>query len=202
MVSVYAQILSYIQESAKGSVFVSKDFLHIANRASIDKALSTLVSNGLLQRLARGMYYYPAYDSRLGTLPPNLEDILQGIQRQTGDVFQVDGAKAANMLGLSNQVPAKMVFLTNGYSRDVKVGNWIIHLKHASPKILAGAGHVAGVVLQALRYLGKQNLGPHVVKKISQLLTLEDKQQLKMLMPYAPGWAYSTLQRMMTTDDK
>ncbi len=198
MISVYNQILNKIKQSVSGNVYTTKDFLNIANRISIDKALSALVKDGILRRLTRGIYDYPVNDPRLGILPPDLNKLIDAIQRQSGHTIQIDGAKAANVLGLSTQVPAQIIYLTDGHSRNIKIGNWIIKIKHASPKTLVGAGQIAGYVLQALRYLGKSNINSEVINKINVALTSKDKKQLKKLMPYAPGWAYNTLQKITT----
>ena len=193
MISKYDQLLSNIKSHPKANIFTTRDFLDISNRVAVDKALSMLVKNGVLRRLAWGLYDCPIRHPKLGVLPPDLNQIVDAIQRQSGDTLQIDGAKAANILGLSTQVPAKIVYLTNGHSRDVVIGNWTIKLKHASPKILAGAGQMAGCVLQALRYLGKYNINASITSKISAALSKKDKQQLKKLIPYAPSWAYNTL---------
>lgn len=196
MISIYDKIFSKIKDKRNKRVFVTKDFLGIANRTSTDKALSTLANHGILRRLARGIYDYPIIDPELGMLPPNLDQVVEAIGRQTGDIFQVDGAKAANILGLSTQVPAQRVYLTNGRTRNVKIGSWIIQFKHAGPKALAGAGQISGYVLQALRYLGKQNIDDCVIQKITEKISEKDKKKLKQLISYAPGWVYSSLQKI------
>lgn len=201
MTSVYDKILNKIKRQPKGSVFITKDFLDIADRVNIDKALSTLVKNGILRHLARGIYDYPNQDPTLGVLPPDLSQAIDAIKRQSGNTLQIDGAKAANILGLSTQVPAQIVYLTNGHSRNIKIGNWVIRLKHASPKILAGAGQIAGHVMQALRYIGKNSINDQIINKISRSLSSKDKKQLKLLVPYAPGWAYNILQTITDSSD-
>ena len=194
MPSVYDKILHKIQSDRAGSIYTTRDFLHLANRTSVDKALSFLAQNNVLRRLAWGIYDRPIKDPKLGLLPPDLDAVIDTIQRQSGDTLQVDGAKAANMLGLSTQVPAQIVYLTDGHSRQIKIGHWLIQLKHASPKVLIGAGQMVGYVLQALRYLGKQNIDSKTAKKLGALLSPKEKKQLKQLIAYAPGWAHNTLQ--------
>lgn len=196
MASVYDKILSTANACPPGSVFTTKDFIDVANRMSIDKALSSLVKDGKLRRLARGLYDVPKQKSPLGILPPDLDQVIAAITRQSGDTLQIDGAKAANLLGLSTQVPAQLVYLTNGHTRTIKIGKWTIKLKHASPKILAGAGHMAGCVLQALRYLGKHNVDSNIINKLDRTLSNNDKKFLMTLIPFAPSWACGTLQAL------
>lgn len=193
MESVYSKIKFKIRKLPKGSVFSTKDFLDIASRASVDKALSSLVKKGVLKRLHAGIYHYPLDDPTLGIMPPDPDLVIDAIKRKTGHLLQVDGAKAANLLGLSTQVPAKTLYYTDGHTRDVKIGPWSIKLKHACPKILAGAGQKAGYVLQALRYLGKHNATPSIFQKINTVLTKKDKQQLRKILPSSPIWAYNSL---------
>jgi len=196
MKSVNNRILARIRRLGRGSVLTTIDFIDIANRANLDVALSTLVANGVLRRLSQGIYDYPIQHPKLGTLAPDIDKVIDAVKRRTGDKLQVNGATAANLLGLSTQVPAKIVYYTDGYGRVIKVGNWKIQFKHAGPKILAGAGQMAGVALQAIRYLGKQNAGKTVINKMATILSPKDKRQLKKMIYAAPSWAHNPLQEI------
>ena len=87
--------------------------------------------------------------------------------------LQPSGAYAANLLGLSEQVPMKIVFLTNGPERKVQIGNQIIIFKHTSPRFMATAGRVSGLVIQALRHIGKKHVDTAIEARLRKNLTDE-----------------------------
>jgi hypothetical protein len=95
---------------------------------------------------------------------------------------------AAIALGLSTQVPAQIVYLTDGSSRKIKVGNQIIHFKHAGSRALLGAGTSAGVVLQAIRAFGPDHLTAAVIQKLKRNLPPDAKSDLKKLARHVPNW--------------
>src|ERR1700721_211748 len=82
-----------------------------------------------------------------------------------------DGAWAANLLGLSTQVPSKIVYLTDGPNKEVPIGRRIIYFKHARPKAMAGVEGKFALVVQALRHLGKESVGPREIKTLRGPLT-------------------------------
>ena len=98
----------------------------------MDKALSRLTARGVIRRLARGLYEYPREHPELGTLSPDLEKVAKALAGKHRIRLQPAGAYAANLLGLSEQVPAKIVFLTDGPSRTVKIGRQEIHLRRTT----------------------------------------------------------------------
>jgi hypothetical protein len=169
-------------------VWTPKNFLDLGGRAAVDQALKRLVEKGVLQRLDRGVYSYPKVSPKLGVLTPSLDSIAQAVAKATGSKLQVSGARAANALGLSTQVPSKSVYLTDGPSRIVRVGRQTIHIKHALPRQLQGAGTQAGVALQALRYLGPYGVDSSVVRKLGSHLDARAKRILRRSACQAPDW--------------
>nr|QEG97822.1 hypothetical protein AgrTiKerr27_00092 [Agrobacterium tumefaciens] len=101
----------------RGSVFTPSDFLDVAARAAVDQALSRLARNGKLRRLTRGLYDFPKVHPQLGALSPRPDDVAKALARETGSQVQIAGARAANALGLSTQVPAHSIYLTDGGRR-------------------------------------------------------------------------------------
>ena len=194
--STTQQVLRRIRSKGRGAVFVPSDFLDLGSRGAVDMALSRLVRGGHARRLSRGVYDYPRQHDRLGALPPALPKVAQAIARSGGLVLQPSGAFAANALGLSTQVPAQLVYFTNGSSRRIKVGNQTIRFKQATPKGLLGAGSVAGVVIQAIRHLGRDGLTDHVIAHLSKILKDQDKRALVQLVPSAPAWMHPYLNRI------
>ena len=186
--SIERKILHRIIGKKKGWVFAPTHFLDLGNRAAIDQALSRLVRSGDIRRLARGLYKYPEKHSTLGDVPANVDRIADALAEKDNLKIQPSGAYAANLLGLSDQVPAKIVFLTDGSTRMVQVGNWHIMLKKTTPKNMATAGRVSGLVIQALRYIGHAHVDGKVIKNLKRKLSIEDKEQLMKDLRCAPAW--------------
>ena len=186
--SIDSKILSRIYGRHRGWVFTPIHFLDLGSRTAIDQALGRLTKSGTIRRLARGLYDYPAKHPDFGDLPPNYDRIAQALVGRDNLKIQPSGAYAANLLGLTEQVPAKIVFLTDGSSRMVHVGNWRIKFKKTTPKNMATAGRVSGLVIQALRYMKQENIDDRIIKKLKGKLSDEDKKQLMSDLRYAPAW--------------
>ncbi|MFL5386886.1 MAG: DUF6088 family protein [Longimicrobiaceae bacterium] len=171
------KIMRRVRGKGRGSVWTPMDFLDNGSRASVDQALSRLVKQGLLRRLARGVYSYPRMSRRLGALTPSPDVIATALVNSRHCRIQVSGARAANELGLTTQVPAKAVYLTDGPARAVRVGRQEIRLKHVPSTRLVAAGTKAGMVLEALRHLGP-DVDPRTIKRLGTQLSRRDKQTL------------------------
>ena len=124
--SIDSRIVAAIHGRGRGSVFVPADFLEIGSREAVDVALHRLARQGTIRRLARGVYDFPKEHPVLGPLAPSAEDIARALAGRDRTRLQPAGAYAANALGLSEQVPAKVVFLTDGPARTVKIGSTTI----------------------------------------------------------------------------
>ena len=198
MESISAMVLRSIRRKGRGYVFTPEDMHSFGSRAAIDQALSRLARKGEIRRLGRGIYDYPKITERLGPLSPTPEAVAEALARTEGAQLQTSGARAANALGLTTQVPARLTFLTDGTPRSRRVGRQIIELKRAAPRKLRGAGTTAGTVLQALRYLGAERVDEEVIRHLSRILTARDKRELRSLMTAAPGWARNAVEQVVT----
>lgn len=190
--SVPDRVMKRVRASGRGSVFTPRDFLDLAARTAVDQALSRLVKAGQLRRLARGLYDFPKLHPKLGALTPASDDVAQALARETGSHLQIDGARAANALGLSTQVAAQSSWLTDGPSRRVVLGKRVVDLRHASPKHLIAPGSPAGTVVQALRHVGVSHAAD-VLRVAAQSLTESDKRTLAKSAAQAPAWMRATL---------
>ncbi len=191
-ISVPDRIMKRARAAGRGGVFTPTDFLDVAARGTIDQALSRLAKNGKLRRLARGLYDFPKMHPQLGPLSPAPDDVAQALARETGSQVQIAGARAANALGLSTQVPAKSSYLTDGPSRRVVLGKRVVDLRHASPKHLIAPGSAAGTVVQALRHVGAVRAAD-VARIASRRLSASDKKTLASNAVQAPAWMRPTL---------
>jgi len=178
-----------IRAKGEGSVFAPKDFLDLGSRAAVDQALSRLERQGLIRRISRGIYDSPGWNERLGlTLSPSPDEVVRALARRDASSLQVSGAEAANALGLSTQVPARIVYLTDGESRRLKLGGQVIELRHTSPRNLATAGRTSGTVIQALRHLGRAQVDETTIRHLQRVLSERDKETLHRDRVHAPGW--------------
>jgi len=143
-------ILSRIYGHGRGWVFTPKVFADIASPTTVGPTLSRLVSARTIRRLARGLYDYPKIHTELGMLLPSVESIAKAIAGRDRVRLLASGAYAANLLGLSQQVPAKVVFLTDGTSKRIVVDSLTIELRKTAPQYMALAGKESGLVIQAL----------------------------------------------------
>ncbi|HUG66135.1 MAG TPA: DUF6088 family protein [Pirellulaceae bacterium] len=119
--TIVKRLLKRIRGGGRGSVFVPSQFLDLGNRAAIDKALSRLAAEGTIRRLARGVYDYPKTHPKIGLLSPAPDAIAKAIAGRDQTTLQPTGAYAANLLGLSEQVPARIVYLTDGTARSIRI---------------------------------------------------------------------------------
>lgn len=200
--SVYEKLRQQVQKRERGAVFVTREFLELGSRAAVDEALSRLAKEGLIRRLGRGLYDYPRLHPTLGLVPADPDRIADALARKTGSRLQSTGARAANALGLSGQVAARPVYLTDGHRRAVQVGGQLIELRHAAPRSMAGAGHTEGMVIQALRHLGPEQIDADTIEHLRRTLTPREKVALRREALNAPGWLFPTLQEIALPEPK
>jgi len=155
---------------------------------AVDQTLGRLTKAGVIRRLTRGLYDYPSKHPDFGDLPPNYDRVAQALVGRDNLKIQPSGAYAANLLGLTEQVPAKIVFFTDGPNRKVQIGKQTIVLKRTTPRNMATAGRISGLVIQALRYLKQGNIDLTVVAKLKRRLSDNDKNTLMNDIRYAPAW--------------
>lgn len=195
--SVGAGIRAELSRSEVGKVFSPVDFLHFGSRAAVDKVLSRLTVAGELRRVARGLYDVPRTHAILGPLLPSAEDIAKAIAEKGCLRLQPSGAYAAYLLGLTEQVPISLSFLTDGVSRTVHFGNQSIFLKHTTPRNMATAGRISGLVIQALRYLNQSHVDERTISTLSARLTEQEKAVLLTDALLAPMWIGRIIRTML-----
>ena len=180
----------------RGWVFSAKEFASLGPRTAVDQALFRLQRSGKIRRIARGIYEYPKVHPRIGVLSPSPESVAMAVAAKTNSRVMISGAKAANLLGLSTQVPAQNLFLTDGRSHRIRIGNQLVVLKHVAPSKMIGAGTEAGIVIQAVRSLGRHGIGEIPVESLSKKLPVSVKAEIERLAPGTPAWLQPTLARL------
>lgn len=199
--SIDAAVARRVQRAAPGSVFTPALFAQAGSRSAVDKALQRLVERGALRRLARGLYDKPRVDPLLGTLWPSVEEVVKALIGKDRLRVQPTGAYAANLLGLSEQVPARVEFLTDGTSRTVQVGPMRIVLKRTTPRQMAAAGRSSGLVIQALRSLGPEHIGAERIARMRRTLPADERRALRDDLALAPSWMRPFLRELAQTDE-
>ena len=189
-------MLARIKARGDGWVFSPTDFLDLGSRDAVDKTLSRMAAAASIRRVARGLYDIPRWHPIVGLTAPSVDKVAKALAGKGGTRLQPTGAYAANLLGLSDQVPAKVVFLTDGRSKRVRIDKLEIALKQTSPRIMATAGSISGLVIQALRYLGKAHVNEDTVKRLDRKLSADDRKQLAKDGGYAPAWIGDIMRRL------
>jgi hypothetical protein len=173
------KIAEVLKSHPKGSVLFVDDFLDYGNPESVKKSLLRLKEKEILVRLAHGIYLYPKFDKELGVLFPSTEDIAKAIARRDKARIVLTGVQALNKLGLSTQVPMKVVYLTDGAARSIK---------DTSPKNLLAQGEISSLVIQALKTIGQSKVEDETLLKIKTLLKKEKRENIMNDAKLAPAW--------------
>jgi hypothetical protein len=154
MSDLSSRITSQVNAAGPGFVWVPADFAHLGSRDVVDKTLQRLVASGTLRRIDRGLYDLPAIN-RLTRRPtaPDYRAVLDAIARRDQLRLLVDGMTAANDLGLTDAVPARVTIHTDARRRSIQLDNLLIDFRQTAPSRLYWAGRPAMRVVQALHWL-------------------------------------------------
>lgn len=177
-----------VRHRKRGEPFTAKEMSTLGSRASVDQALSRLAKGHVIQRVGRGVYVRPKESPLLGQLPVSAVQVAKAVARARQEKLQLSGAEAANRLGLTTQVPARTIYLTDGPSRVVRVGKQEVELRHAASRKLIGAGTEGGLVISALYYLGREGVTAEVIANLQKSLSSVTRKQLLRLLPHVPTW--------------
>lgn len=194
--SIDRAIIERIRRQPSQVVVCPGDFLDLGSRAAVDQALSRNVRAGVLRRVARGLYDLPRPHPRFGPFPPSVEEFLSALARRDGVRIRWGGARAAHALGLTDQVPMKEVYLTNGRTRTLVLGNLPIQFKHASPRLMGIPGDASYHVIQGLRWIGQPHVHLRMILHLCRVLSDDHKAQLRRDAGYAPVWMLDCVRRI------
>jgi Family of unknown function (DUF6088) len=197
MQTKHNQIVARIEQLGPGKAFSAKDFLDIASRTMIDVTLASLAQSGKIRRVRRGLYDMPRINPALGgKLSPDIDEAAQAIARRQRWKIVPEGAWAANLLGLSTQVPSKITYLTDGPNNEVLIGRRSIHFKHARPKAMAGLEGKFALVVQALRYLGREGVSTREIQMLRTALSASEKRRLVKDARFGVDWIYEVVKKI------
>ncbi|MFT5287416.1 MAG: hypothetical protein ACI8TQ_003601 [Planctomycetota bacterium] len=189
--STASRVLRRIRAKRRGSVFVPRDFLDLGSREAVDAALGRLVEAGTIRRIGRGVYDFPKNHPRFGSRTPSADAVAAAVARSHNEDICFSGAKAANLLGVSTQVPAQAVYLTDGTNRKFTLDfgggrGFDICFKRSSRR--AGGNTKAGLILRALQFVGRDGVDDATVNRLRASLSDSDVRDLRALRPQAVGW--------------
>ena len=169
-----------IRKLPRGRPFTGARFLKHGARGAVDRTLSRLVAEGKIQRLAHGVFVRPRTSRFVGTVVPDIYEVVKVIAHANGETLQVHGAEAARRFRLTTQVPTAPVFHTSASTRTVMVAGVAVSLVHtANRRRLQFAGEAAGAALSALWYLGRDNVTPGTVATIEDALGPAEFEKLR-----------------------
>ncbi|PKQ63228.1 hypothetical protein BZG02_10805 [Labilibaculum filiforme] len=197
MYGVEKQVKDRVLGRKRGAVLFPDDFEICGSSEAVRLALHRLEKEGFIRRLAHGIYYRPIIDDLIGELRPSVEEVAQSIAKRDKIRLMPTGAYALNALGLSTQVPMKLVFLTDGAPRIIQVGKVTIKLKKTTPKVLSAKGKISSLVIQALKEIGKDKIYDEEEVKILGLLKKEDPKHLIHDISLAPVWIQKIMKKAL-----
>lgn len=191
------RIVKRISGGGRGRAYTSKDFFDLGSRAAVDQSLSRLARKGVIRRLKAGVYDFPKINPKLGgQLSPNVDEVAHAFARKNNIRIMLSGALAVNKLGLSTQVPAQKIFLTDGQSQKIRINNFDVIFRHVSPRRISPCGKRSELILQALYHLGRNNVDDVIIDKISHMLSDKDKQYLAKDVQNSSEWLIPVVNRI------
>lgn len=193
--SISSRVLQRIHRHGRGWVFTSDDFDNLGDQDPVATALKRLARSGEIRRLVRGLYDYPRRHPDLGELAPAPDEVARAVAGRAARL-QPSGAYALNLLGLSSQVPMRVVYLTDDFARRIQIGNQQIVFKSTTPKNMATAGRISGLVIQALRHLGHNQVDEAMIAQLRSRLSNEDRRRLLKDVQFAPAWVAKAMRKI------
>ena len=182
------EIRNTIERNGPGRLYMVQDFADLNNAGLVTRALSRLENEGMLIRLAQGLYLYPARN-KYGILFPTIEKIAYAIAEKDKARIIPSGLTALNRLGLSTQVATNAVYITDATARELAIGNRKIIFKRAAPRNFAYKSDLFPMVVAAMKELGKDGVTDEHLKIIKQVIgKYGDIDEIRYDYNIAPQW--------------
>ena len=173
-----SRVLEQVLKNSSTGVWTANDFATLGTRSAVDKVLQRLARTGDLRRIDRGLYDRPTSNELTGKMTvPDYRAVIQAVARRDNVRFLLDGMTAANDLGLTTAVPARIEVLVDGRLKPIRIGNQVIYFKMAAPSRLFWAGRPAMRIVQALYWMQDLLSRPEERQRAAQQLrkVVEDK---------------------------
>lgn len=195
--SIDEKVISRIYGHQRGWSFSKNDFLDLAGDAAIRKALSRLEEKGTIRRVFRGVYDYPRMSDLLKeSMGPDLDELADALARKSGWRIQPSENTALNLLGLSTQVPAQSVYLSDGPGKTFEIGKRQLVFKKRSLKESGFKLRESELVVQALKALGKERMDEPVIQKLATTWTPKLWEKILRDTKTAPAWVCDVIRHI------
>lgn len=195
--NIKAKISSKIDNLSDGAVFISNDFLEIADYETVRKTLNRFVNEGSIQRIVNGVYYKPRYIELIGEYEsPSINEVAIAIARKYNWTIAASGNTALNLLGLSTQVPAQWTYISDGRYVDFLIGNTKLVFKRTTNSTISNMSRLTALVIQALKAIGKENISEEQILYLKNRLTKSDKEKLLEEGKTTSAWIYKILKKI------
>jgi hypothetical protein len=198
MQSVKEKIIARIYSRGRGWAFSKIDFIPPFSDVEVRKALSDLAKRGTICRVSQGIYHYPQYSKILQQyLGPDIEQVAYAYARKFNWRIQPSGSTALNYLGLSTQVSARHLYVSDGPNRTYEIGNQSLEFKHMAIKETGLELRESKLLVQALRALGEKHVTPDNMRKISA--AIGDVPSVKILkdVRQVSVWIYEAIKEIL-----
>src|ERR1700728_3720392 len=193
--AIEQKILSRIYGNGRGWAFSQVDFADLGARSTIDLALHRREHDGIIRRVIRGIYDYPRHSKALrGPVSSDIDQVAHALARKFAWRIQPDGATAQNLLGLSTQVPARVVYLSDGPDRSYTVGKTKLAFAHTALKEAGFKLQESRLVVQALKEFGEGRITPKAITQIRRQFDSALRQRILLDTKTATGWVYAAIQ--------
>jgi len=197
MQSIEIKVLNRVYGHGRGWAFFKNDFIDLGSAAAIDQSLSRLAKNGRIRRVMRGLYDYPAYSKLLKrTIPPDMDQIANALARKFGWTIQVSGNTALNIVGLSTQVPARYLYLSDGKSCSYQIKNQELSFKKSKLKDIGLKYPESALLVQAINALKKRALTKEEKQKIRDHFDTEIQKRILKDTKYTTSWIYEQIKEI------
>lgn len=193
-------IRNRIETAESGSIFILSDFFDIADSDAVRKAITRLEKDGTLTRVMRGVYYKPEYSEPFGEIiTPSQNDVAKALARNYGWTIVPCGDTALNLLGLSEQVPAQWIYVSDGAYREYSYGNVTLYFKRTAKKEFSNMSPKSALIVQALKSYGKDGVTPKMVAKLRNVTTDDERKKLLLETQHVTSWIYETIKEICQT---
>lgn len=190
MQTIQDKLIARIYGNGRGWAFSKKDFLDLGSDATVRQALNRLERDGTIRRVMRGIYDYPEHSKILEKqLSPNYDQVAKAIARSRGWTIHPSGAAALNLLGLSTQVPGKIVYLSDGPSKTFEVGPWTLRFKSAALKDMKLRPKTS-LMVQAIKSLGNDRMDAKTSERLRKAFSSEERRRIRKDASGVAGWVY------------
>jgi hypothetical protein len=195
--TIEGKMLSRIYGNGRGWTFSQADFADLGSRSAVDSTLHRREKEGLIRRVLRGIYDYPRFSTLLGqTVSPDTDQVAHALARKFAWRIQPDGATAQNLLGLSTQVPARVVYLSDGPDRSYTVATTKLSFEHTALKEAGFKLPESRLIVQALKAFGEHRVTPTIIEQIRRKFGPALRQRILVDTKTATGWVYAAIQEI------